>query len=56
MSKWLILVIALITLSSTRLVNAQGLLYIVNTDSDTVVAGACANGGAGCSLRGPGGQ
>jgi len=30
----------------------SGLLYFVNTTSDTVVAGACANGLAGCSLRG----
>ncbi len=29
-----------------------GLLYFVNTNSDTVVANACANGVAGCSLRG----
>lgn len=29
-----------------------GLLYYVNTTADTVVAGACANGLAGCSLRG----
>ena len=44
--------IALMTLPATRLVNAQGLLYIVNTTSDTVVFGACENGNAGCSLRG----
>ena len=51
--KWpLLAAIALMTLSSTRLVNAQGLLYIVNTTSDTVVFGACENGNAGCSLRG----
>ena len=31
---------------------AAELLYFVNTTSDTVVAGACANGAAGCSLRG----
>ena len=31
---------------------AGGLLYFVNTTSDTVVAGACANGQPGCSLRG----
>ena len=50
---WLLLAaIALMTLSTTRLVNAQGLLYIVNTTSDTVVFGACENGNAGCSLRG----
>ncbi len=50
--KWLILAfIALMVLASTSLVNAQGLLYIVNTTSDTVVAGACTNGDAGCSLR-----
>lgn len=30
----------------------SGLLYFVNTTLDTVVAGACATGGAGCSLRG----
>ncbi len=29
-----------------------GLLYYVNTTSDTIVANACANGVAGCSLRG----
>ena len=29
-----------------------GLLYYVNTTSDTVTAGACANGLANCSLRG----
>ncbi len=29
-----------------------GLLYFVNTSSDTVVIGACQNGNAGCSLRG----
>ncbi|MEO5720504.1 MAG: choice-of-anchor Q domain-containing protein [Chthoniobacterales bacterium] len=34
------------------LVPAQGVLYFVNTTSDTVVAGACANGQANCSLRG----
>ena len=51
--KWLLLaVIALITLPSIKLVNGQGLLYLVNTTSDTVVIGACQNGGAGCSLRG----
>jgi CSLREA domain-containing protein len=51
--KWLILAaIGLIILPSTRLVNAQGLLYFVNTNSDTVVIGACQNGLAGCSLRG----
>jgi len=26
--------------------------YVVNASSDSVVPGACANGGAGCSLRG----
>lgn len=31
---------------------AGGLLYFVNTTSDTVVANACANGLANCSLRG----
>jgi hypothetical protein len=42
--KWLLLAaIALITLAPANLVNAQGLLYFVNTTSDTVVAGACAN-------------
>ena len=52
-TKWLIYAaIVLITLLSTGPVNAQVILYIVNTTSDTVVAGACANGGAGCSLRG----
>ena len=52
--KWLLLAaIALITLSSTRLVYGQGgVFYIVNTTSDTVVIGACQNGDAGCSLRG----
>jgi CSLREA domain-containing protein len=51
--KWLIFAaIALMTLTSTRLMNAQGLFYVVNTTSDTVVVGACANGNAGCSLRG----
>ena len=51
--KWLFLVaVALITLPSTALVNAQGILYIVNTISDTVVIGACQNGNPGCSLRG----
>lgn len=44
--------IALIALASTRSARAQGLLYEVNTTSDTVVVGACANGLAGCSLRG----
>lgn len=29
-----------------------GLLYLVNTTSDTVVTGACQNGNRGCSLRG----
>ena len=29
-----------------------GLLYFVNTTSDTVVVGACQNGNPGCSLRG----
>ncbi|MEO8574360.1 MAG: FG-GAP-like repeat-containing protein [Pyrinomonadaceae bacterium] len=29
-----------------------GLLYYVNTTSDTIVVNACANGVAGCSLRG----
>ena len=29
-----------------------GFLYFVNTTSDTVVAGACANGSSNCSLRG----
>ena len=29
-----------------------GLLYFVNTTSDTVVIGACQNGNPGCSLRG----
>ena len=29
-----------------------GLLYFVNTTGDTIVANACANGVAGCSLRG----
>ncbi len=29
-----------------------GILYFVNTTSDTVVVGACQNGLAGCSLRG----
>jgi CSLREA domain-containing protein len=29
-----------------------GLLYVVNTTSDTVVVGACQNGNPGCSLRG----
>ena len=29
-----------------------GILYSVNTTSDTVVVGACQNGLAGCSLRG----
>ena len=29
-----------------------GLLYFVNTTSDTVVIGACENGNPGCSLRG----
>jgi hypothetical protein len=57
-SKWAILsAIAVIALPSTKLVNAQvptptPVFYIVNTTSDTVVAGACANGNAGCSLRG----
>jgi hypothetical protein len=32
--------------------SAQGILYIVNTTSDIVVSGACANGNDGCSLRG----
>ena len=51
--KWLLLVaIALITLPSTRWVNAQGIFYSVNTTSDTVVVGACQNGNPGCSLRG----
>ena len=51
--KWLILVtIALMTLPSTRWVNAQGIFYSVNTTSDTVVIGACQNGNPGCSLRG----
>jgi CSLREA domain-containing protein len=31
---------------------AQGSQYVVNTTSDAVVAGACQNGSAGCSLRG----
>ncbi len=30
----------------------DGLLYFVNTTSDVVVAGACANGNENCSLRG----
>jgi CSLREA domain-containing protein len=51
--KWLLLAaMALITLASTRLVDAQGILYFVNTTSDTVVVGACQNGNPGCSLRG----
>ncbi len=52
--KWLILAaVALMTLPLTRLVNAQaGILYSVNTTSDTVVVGACQNGDPGCSLRG----
>jgi CSLREA domain-containing protein len=51
--RWLLLAaIALITLPSARLANAQGNLYFVNTTSDAVVAGACTNGAAGCSLRG----
>ena len=29
-----------------------GIFYTVNTTSDTVVVGACANGNPGCSLRG----
>ena len=29
-----------------------GVLYSVNTTSDTIVIGACQNGGANCSLRG----
>ncbi len=39
-------------LSLPSLLNAQGLFYIVNTISDTVVIGACQNGSPGCSLRG----
>ena len=31
---------------------AAGILYSVNTTSDTVVVGACQNGNPGCSLRG----
>jgi hypothetical protein len=51
--KWLILsAIALLVLPFTKPVNAQGLLYTVDTTSDTVVIGACENGNPGCSLRG----
>ncbi len=39
-------------LSTAILVPAQGVLYFVNTTSDTVVAGACAHGLGNCSLRG----
>jgi hypothetical protein len=51
----LVTVVALMPLS---LIHARtdapqgGVLYFVNTTSDTVVAGACANGLANCSLRG----
>ena len=51
--RWLILVAMTLTmLQSGSLVHAGGILYFVNTTSDTVVPGACANGSAGCSLRG----
>lgn len=48
----LLAAIALGALLSTRGADAQGTLYFVNTTSDTVVAGACSNNLANCSLRG----
>ena len=47
--KWLVLAaIVLLIMGPT----AQALTYTVNTTNDFIVAGACANGTAGCSLRG----
>ena len=41
-----------ISVAMSRLRCKAGFSYTVNTTSDTVVAGACANGNPGCSLRG----
>ena len=45
-------VVAVALLAWPSFLNAQGLLYTVNTTSDAVVVGACENGDPGCSLRG----
>jgi len=42
----------IILLLLTPSLPGAGILFFVNTTSDTVVAGACANGTANCSLRG----
>jgi len=39
-------------IAATQSPSQGGLLYLVNTTSDTVVVGACQNGNPGCSLRG----
>ncbi len=39
-------------IAGTPLPSQGGVLYFINTTSDTVVAGACSNGLANCSLRG----
>ena len=41
-----------VVLIAAPTLRAGGLLYFVNTTSDTVVIGACQNGNPGCSLRG----
>ena len=46
------LCLGLVVLLAAQTLHAGGLLYFVNTTSDTVVVGACENGNAGCSLRG----
>src|SRR4030095_13826551 len=63
--KWLLMAeIALLMLAAVGLlvlsqdliaaepVSPQSGIFVVNTTSDVVVEGACANGLAGCSLRG----
>src|SRR5688572_17547617 len=47
-----ILIISSFVCLSRNVAFAQGNQYVVNTTSDAIVAGACQNGLAGCSLRG----